>query len=206
MGLTPQCYGKVGPKHIVVGDRRLQALPENEPLIVMGLPIGPRVTGAEVMETLLEKVRRAFQSRWAMFHSRADVQHKLRLLDRVCFGSISWVVGTLFPSAAISKMLNHTQMELVISMCGWRKSSGETWIDYRQRAFRGARQILHRSQKERWSTTHLRLNWRLLGHVARNGQTNTPGSAGLLLCYRPLSWWRRQQGLSGGARHGRRWT
>ena len=198
------CYGNVGVKHIVVGNQRLEALPENTPLEVMGVPIGPRVTGAEVVESLLERVRKALQSRWAMFHSNADVKHKLRLLDRVCFGSISWVIGSVFPTVAISKMLNQAQMELTISLCKWRKSDGESWVDYRQRAFRGARQILHRVGKERWSTMHLRLNWRLLGHVARNGQSPSAGCAGLLTCFRPLSWWRRQQGLSGGARHNRR--
>ena len=77
-------------------------------------------------------------------------------------------------------------------------------MDYRQRAFRGARHLLHMLGKERWSSMAVRLRWRYIGHRARNGQSLNPGCAGKLSMFRLLSWWTQQQGISTGARHHRR--
>ena len=198
------CFGEVGEKKIHLRGQEFVAQADNTPLMVMGLPVGPRVTSADFMEALCERARKGFRARWKVLHSQASFNQRNRVLDRVCFGSISWVVGTVHPTVAGMKMLNQLQMEFLVSMLGWRRSEGELWVEFRQRAFRGARNLLHSMQKERWSTMYLRLCWRYLGHRARNGHLQNPGCAGVLSTYRTLRWWKREHGLSGGERHRRR--
>ena len=117
---------------------RVDALPETDGLVVMGVPTGPRVT----LEALLERARKGFHARRQMFHSNSSIAHRVRLLDRVVFGSIAWVIGALHLSVAGLKSLNQLQLEFIISMMGWRRGEGEAFVDFCQRAFRGARQLL----------------------------------------------------------------
>ena len=95
---------------------------------------GPRVT----LEVLLERARKGFHARHQMFHSNSSIAHRVRFLDCVVFGSIAWVIGALHLSAAGLK----SQLKFIISMMGWRRGEGEAFVDFRQRAFRGARQLL----------------------------------------------------------------
>ena len=42
------------------------------------------------------------------------------------------------------KMLSLLHMEFVISVLGWRRGDGESFVEYRQGTYRGARQTLHK--------------------------------------------------------------
>ena len=112
-------FGEVGGDRIKAQGSVLKAQPPGTPLMVMGLPVGPRVTGADFLEALFDKVRKSFRANWSILHSRAKIGDRLRVLDRVCFGILSWIISALRPTVANLKMLNQLHMELLVSMLGW---------------------------------------------------------------------------------------
>ena len=168
------CSGEVGGDQITLQGQTLKAQEAGTPLMVMGLPVGPRVTGAEVLEALMERARKAFRPRWKILHSRASVGNRARVLDRVCFGSMSWTIGAIHTTVAGLKMINQLHMEFLVSVLG----GSESFVDYRQRVLRGATIMLHMLGKERWNSIAVRLSWRYIGHRASNRQHEGPGCAG----------------------------
>ena len=46
-------HGNVGAKEVFLGNSKLVAMTQGEPLMVMGIPIGPKVTGMEVLESYM---------------------------------------------------------------------------------------------------------------------------------------------------------
>ena len=69
---------------------------------------------------------------------------------------MSWIIGTIHPTISGLKMINQLHMELLVSMLGWKRGATESSVDHRQRADRGAQQILHALGKERWSSMAVR--------------------------------------------------
>ena len=51
-------------------------------------------------------------------------------------------------------------------MSGLRRRAEETWLEFRMRGLRAARQILRNAGSERWSTMWLRRHWQYRGLVA----------------------------------------
>ena len=73
------------------------------------------------------------------------------------------------------------------------KKQDESWVNFRERAFRGARSVVHRFSKKRWSTLWLERWWQFAGHRTRCSLHETLNAATIIDSFRTRSWWQDQQ-------------
>ena len=98
-------------------------------------------------------------------------------------------------------LLNTMQLQLTMWTMRLARRAGETMGDFRVRAFRSARAVLHACGVERWGTSWLRRWWRFSGHRARCLLRTVPPISAQLDAFRTLEWWERQNRCPTGIRH-----
>ena len=188
---------------LLLDGKELHAMPEDEVLNVMNLPLGLACTEQRILEAMIDKARGKFYGVSHILCSNAPLTARLKVLNAVVFGAIRWCLGVLVPTPQAQQLLNFFQYSCVRRMLGIRRTAHETWPEYEARSLRIARAKIYQLKWTRWGDKHLAGFWRYTGHVVREGQREGATVAGVLANYRPLTWWEQQQQGGGGARHHR---
>ena len=183
---------------INLGDLQVRS---SEALEVMGIKFAVPFKPAAVMDTGMAKARKKYYACRDVLECRGPIKKRLQVFRSAVGGAALWYAAAATPNVQAMGALNTMQLEMVARMAGYKRRSEESWLDFRMRSLRAARQILHNSGAERWSTTWLRRHWQYRGHVVRAGEREQPPASSIMDGYRTLSWWRRQQSQRDGVRH-----
>ena len=169
------------------------AVPQNPTLTVMGVPFRVGASAAELLAPFLQRAKDKFWSLKHLLRASTPLRGRIQLLDRVIGGLVLWCLAALAPDAGGMQVLNSLQLQLVVWCMRAGKRSQETWLGFRQRAWRGARQVVWNVLGRRWSTSWLQRWWAFAGHRARAGDRVNPGAASVIDMYRTREWWTREQ-------------
>ncbi|CAE7497830.1 unnamed protein product [Symbiodinium sp. CCMP2456] len=188
-----------GKHEIVLNGVRVQASPTLE---VMGLSLRVGMSIYEVVSPAVSRARAKFWELKHLFRAKGHMKSRARVMQRVVGATALWYVCAVPPDKAAMTALNATQLQLMVWLLRFSKASTESWGEFRQRAFRGARSALHSAGLERWSTLWLRRYWRYAGHRVRSVLSPFPPISCDFEFFRTLPWWTHQQTLKqGGLRH-----
>ena len=196
--------GDVKGNSITIAGHAIKALPADQGLSVMGIPVKPGLTPMDLVCILTTKARKKFWACKDLLQSEAPLRHRLALLYRTVWASMAWTIGAVVPSRQSLEFLNTFLYSLVALMVQVKRRPNEFYVDFKARSFRTARYLLQQAKFERWSTSHLRMAWRYAGHRSRGMNVDSPGAAAILTHFRTLDWWMSQQASSTGLRHKRR--
>ena len=189
-----------GKKTIKVQGETLFAV---EDLHVLGLTFRVGATPSETIAPLLASARAKF---WGglrhLLRAKTPIGGRVNLMEKVLGGTVLWPLAALPMDAASLGLLNNLQMQACMWMMRVAKKGDENWIQFRERAYRGARAIIHKWSKKRWSTLWLERWWNFAGHRTRCSLHDTVNAATVVDSYRTRTWWQEQQRLPGtGVRH-----
>ena len=99
-----------------------------------GVPVGPKVTSVEVLESFLNRARKSFHAKHEILHSSAPIKSRLLVLDRVVLATMTWALGVMRPTQELTRALNYMQVQMVVSvMMGKRRRPGEGFVESQQR-------------------------------------------------------------------------
>ena len=169
-------------------------IPRVEVLEIMGIPFRVGASSSSLIAPLITRARNKFWSLKHLFRAKTSLPGRLKLMERILGGTALWPVCAIMPDSHALGLLNATQLQLVIWMLRLAKRPTEQWLHFKQRAYRGARQVLRRFVGTRWSTCWLTRFWTYAGHRARGMDKEVPGAASVLCGYRDLEWWLGQKG------------
>ncbi|CAE7734694.1 R1A1-element\ORF2 [Symbiodinium sp. CCMP2592] len=170
-------------------------------LEVMGVHFSVPLKPAAIMDTGMAKARRKFHASRDVLECRGPLKKRLTVFQATVGGAALWYSAAATPTPQGMGALNTMQLEMVGRMAGLRRRTEESWLDFRKRGLRAARQILYNAGMERWSTMWLRRHWQYRGHVARAAQRTSPPASAIMDEFRTLRWWRGQQCWRDGVRH-----
>ena len=179
-------------EHMVEPDDRLD---------VRGIPFKVGIVPKDALQPLFARTKGKF---WAIKHllrAKTPLKGRLQLLQRVLGGTALWCAGAIHPDKQALKSMNMLQSQLVMWTMRICKHSQETWVQFRVRCLRSARNAIHQHMGYRWSTLWLRRVWDYSGHRARASSWDVIPGCAVLNEYRTLQWWHHQQGLHNGTRH-----
>ena len=164
-----------------------------EYLDVMGLKMKVGMSVYELVSPLAARAREKF---WAVKHilrTKGHVKERVRVMDKIIGSSALWCISCFGPDKAAMSMLNSVQLQLLVWMLHLGKRNHEGWEEYRKRAFRSARSILHSAGCQRWSTTWVQRYWRFAGHRVRGLLHAVPVISSHYEDFRTLPWWETEQ-------------
>ncbi|CAE7866414.1 unnamed protein product [Symbiodinium sp. KB8] len=173
----------------------------SDALEVMGVRLAVPFKPAAVMDTGMAKARKKYFASREVLECRGPLKKRLQVFRTAVGGAALWYASAAPPNFQAMGALNTMQLELVARMAGHKRKPEESWLDFRMRSLRAARQILSNAGMERWSTTWLRRHWQYRGHVVRAASRDQPPASSVMDGYRTLAWWRRQQANRDGVRH-----
>ena len=188
-------------QHILLNGTRVDASPSLE---VMGLSLKVGGSMYELISPAASRARAKFWELRHIFRARGYMKHRARVMERVLGGTALWFICCIPPDRAAMTALNATQLQLMVWLLRFAKTEHESWTQFRQRAFRGARSALHAAGLERWSTVWLRRYWRYAGHRVRTVMSDAPPISCHFEHFRTRAWWTHQQSKTpaqGGIRH-----
>ena len=185
-----------------IDGQQIKVQGSEETFTVLNLPIQAENTEVKIVEALLDKARNKFYQILHILTSSAPLMKRIHVFNTVIWGTMSWVIGIVFPTKQCQEKLNQFQYSCVRRMMGIKRGD-ELWIDFEARSLRAARAMVHKLGLTRWSDKHLAAYWTFTGHRVREGGRQGCSGAGILSHFRGLSWWQQQQHQSGGRRHGR---
>ncbi|CAE7233474.1 unnamed protein product [Symbiodinium sp. CCMP2592] len=162
-------------------------------LEVMGITLRVGMSIYELVAPTASRARAKFWELRHIFRARGNMKQRARVMERVIGATALWFICAVPPDKSAMTALNATQLQLMVWLLRFAKTSTETWEDFRKRAFRGARSALHSAGVERWSTLWLRRYWRYAGHRVRASLSPVPPISTEVEFFRTLSWWRWQQ-------------
>ena len=168
---------------------------------VMGVHLCVRLKPAALMDTGMAKARKKYFATRDVLECRGPLKKRLQVFQSMVGGAAPWYASAATPTPQAMGALNTMQLEMVARMSGLRRGTEESWLDFRMRGLRAARQILHNAGQARWSTTWLRRHWQYRGHVVRARERECPPASAIMDSFRTLKWWRRQQTWRDGVRH-----
>ena len=187
--------------HILLNGTKVVASPSLE---VMGLSLRVGGTVCDLVAPASSRARAKFWELRHLFRTKGYMKHRARVMERILGGTALWFICSVPPDRAAMTALNSTQLQLMVWLLKFAKTEGETWTQFRQRAFRGARAALHAAGLERWSTVWLRRYWRYAGHRVRTVLSDAPPICCHFEHFRTRAWWVHEQSKSpaqGGIRH-----
>ena len=196
-------FGNVGGTCLTIQGFKLKPLGEEDPLIVMNIPLHPVIGDIDTLYFQINKARGKLFGLRRILKDRGSGKAKLRLLETVVFGSIRWMIGAVYPSTKAQQALNAFHMYSVAFALDLKRRTGEGWVEFRQRSFRLARAFICSNEAPRWGALALTAFWQYSGHRARMIQESCPTVASMLTEFRSLQWWQLEQGRAGGIRHKR---
>ena len=136
-----------------------------------------------------------------MFRCKSSMKGRAQVMQRVVGATALWCLCSFPPDAAAMSMMNATQLQLMVWLLRFAKKDSESWTEYRQRAFRGARSALHSAGVERWSTLWLRRWWSFAGHRTRGMLAPHPVISSLHEDFRTGPWWQHEKQRKQGLKH-----
>ncbi|CAE7706713.1 unnamed protein product [Symbiodinium sp. CCMP2592] len=178
-----------------------QEIPPRAALHVMGIQLQVPLKPAGLMDAGLAKARKKYFASRYVFESRSPIKKRLQTLDMAVGGAALWYSAAVPPTPQGLGAVNSFQLDLVVRMAGFKRRTHETWLEFKTRSVRGARQLLVNSGVERWGTKALKRYWGYMGHAARAASRDEPPPSAVMCYYRPLRWWREQQRERDGVRH-----
>ena len=123
------CSGNVGGTHLSLLGHRIEALkPSEAPWEVMGLPVFPGVKESEVVAALIAKARNKFYAAQDVLCSRAPIQQRMRLLDRIIWPAMSWCIGAIFPTQSAIVLINDFHVHCVGLMAKFHRMPDDLFI------------------------------------------------------------------------------
>ena len=197
-------WGSTRGRSLVLDGTHKEAVPADQTLTVMGIPLRPGISPQDIVTTLIARARTAFWANKELLQSTARLKDRIKLLQTTVWQAIAWVIGVVMPTQQTLQMLNSFQYQCIVTMTQLKRRPGEFFVDFQTRSKRLARCWLYAAQLSRWSTLHLSLVWRYSGHRARQMHFASASVAGVLTAFRTPEWWAQQQGLMSGERHKRR--
>ena len=126
---------------------------------------------------------------------------KVNMTRSLVEGTWAWTAGALHWSRDDLMMLNSIQLRLYRMSFGIHRKRDEDWTEFNKRSLRTIRYWMCTQGVERWSTKVCRLQHALLGHWSRRREGSSECMPALMLGWRSLSWWRKEQKLAKGKRH-----
>ena len=114
------CVGDVGATVLRLGEVELHALPVDQPMTLMNVPVGTGVSDVELLGFVMEKARGKFFAMKSILQSGAPLRARLRLLDTVVLGSMRWMLGGLFPAVKLQMALNSFQVWCIRTLMNLR--------------------------------------------------------------------------------------
>ena len=162
-------------------------------LDIMGLRMRVGMTVYELVSPLAARAREKFWELRHILQAKGSVKARVRVMNRIIGATALWCISFIPPDKAAQSMLNTVQLQILVWMLRLGKRSAETWEDYRKRAFRGVRSVLHAAGGERWSTIWATRYWRFAGHRVRGMLRAVPVISSHFEDFRTLSWWRQEQ-------------
>ena len=172
-------------------------------LEIMGIALQVPLKPSSLLDSGLAKARRKYFACRQVLECRGPLKERLKTFRAAVGGAALWYSAAVPPSPQALGAVNTLQQELVARMAGFRRKSTESWLDYRQRSLRAARQIISNCGQERWSTSWLRRYWGYKGHVARSASRDSPPASAYMDRYRTYQWWVEQQRRADGIKHPR---
>ncbi|CAE7344140.1 pol [Symbiodinium sp. CCMP2592] len=179
-----------GPRGVRV--RELE-VPEVKSFEVMGVPFRVGATSSELIAPFLQRAKDKFWSLKHLLRAHTPLKGRICLLDRVVGGLVLWCLASLAPDNSSMALLNTLQLQLVIWSMRLAKRPDESWLSFRKRSYRGARQVVWTHLQRRWSTCWLDRWWCFAGHRARGLDRDVPGAASIVDAYRDREWWTAEQ-------------
>ena len=198
------CVGDVGSRVLRLGEVELHALPVEQPMTLMNVPVGTGVSDVELLGFVIEKARGKFFAVKPILQSGAPLCARLRLLDTVVLGCMRWMLGGLFPTVKLQMTLNSFQVWCIRTLMNLKWNGSGVHTEFEIQAKRLARVALVNNGGVRWGNVLIQQYWGYLGHRVRNGVQEGRSVAGILSHFRPLHWWEQQQANQHGVRHGGR--
>ncbi|CAE7776695.1 unnamed protein product [Symbiodinium sp. CCMP2456] len=159
-------------------------VPRVQTLEVMGVPLRVGATSSELLAPLIARGRDKFWALKHLFRARTPLTGRIKLLDKIIGGTSLWCLSALAPDASSLALLNSMQLQCVVWAMRVGKRTQEGWLQYKQRAFRGARQLVWNVLGKRWSTVWLERWWNFSGHRARGLDRDVVPNSSLIDDYR----------------------
>ena len=161
-----------------------------EDLHILGLTFRVGITPSEMIAPLLAKARAKF---WGglrhLLRAKTSIGGRVRLMERVLGGTVLWPLAALIMDSASLGLINTLQLQMCVWIMRVAKKSDETWVQFRERSFRGARAVVHMYSKKRWSTLWLERWWGYAGHRTRASVHPDLNAATIIDSYRTRVWW-----------------
>ncbi|CAE7349607.1 RTase [Symbiodinium sp. CCMP2592] len=192
---APKCPG---PRQIRVEGTVLHA---DTHLEVMGLTLSVGQSICSLISPLMTRCRAKFWEVRHVLRSNGPLHARVRLMQRIVGASALWCIASVPPDKAAMTMANSVQLQLMVWLLKLGKRATESWVQFRQRAFRSARAVLNNAGCERWSTLWLRRYWQFAGHRARALALPSPVVSAHFESFRPLSWWQVEKYKPNGVKH-----
>ena len=179
-----------GPREVKV---QQTVVPVVDVFQIMGVPFRVGAASSELLAPFFQRARDKFWSLKHLLRANTPLMGRVQLLDRVIGGLVLWCLAALAPDKSAMILLNSLQLQLTMWCMKVGKRSNETWLAFKQRRFRGARQVVWNCLRRRWSTAWLERWWNFSGHRARGRDRVVPGAASIMDNFRDRSWWVAEQ-------------
>ena len=147
---SPRCGG---PRWIRMGDKTLHA---GTHLDTMGLQLFVGQSICSLISPLMARCRAKFWQLKHVLRGSGALHARVRLMQRIVGATGLWCIASVPPDRAAMTMANSVQLQLLVWLLKLGRRGGETWLAFRQPAFRCARAVLNNAKCERWSTLWLR--------------------------------------------------
>eukprot|EP00439_Symbiodinium_sp_Y106_P071268 s2559_g12.t1 len=140
------------PGPIKLDDETIQPMSN---LTVFGIPLAVPLKPTTLMDSAMAKASKKFYANIETYTARAPLRGKLHMFRSIVAGAALWCASAITPTPQAMSSLNTLQMELISKAAGFRRKSHETWLEFRTRSLRSARNLMHTHGVERWSTSWL---------------------------------------------------
>ena len=122
---------------------------------VMGVHLSVPLKPSALMDTGMAKARKKYFATRDVLECRGPLKKRIQVFQTTVGGAALWYASAATPTPQAMGALNTMQMEMVARMSRLKRKPEESWLEFRQRSIRAARQILHNTGTERWSTVWL---------------------------------------------------
>ena len=82
----------------------------------MSLPLRPGIGPQDLVNSLIEKARKFFWANTSLLVSAAPLQLSLRLLYKIVWQAMAWIIGAIFPTKATLEALSGYLYQCVLTM------------------------------------------------------------------------------------------
>ena len=161
-----------GKRTITLQGELIQASDE---LHILGVTFRVGITSSELLAPLMAKARaKLWGGLQHLLRAKTPLAGRVRLMERILGGTVLWPLAALPMDASSLGLINSLQQQLCIWMMRVSKRHDETWVQYWERAHRGARAVVHKFSGKRWSTVWLERWWQFRWSSDKNQHVRNP--------------------------------